>query len=220
MLGRGGGFHLATLPALCELAWPGTGVLGGHARRREFIYPPEGGRAFGCSAAAVGAVGFGRGQLAPTAPCPTSVPPVPAPVGTAAVRLDLRGDPQSRPSRIPAPTSTRADWQRGRRVRPPGGDLLKSGPRPPLQWPRPRLASAPPTAPWLLPFLPASSRRPPARLGPERSPLLPSAAPPRLPPRPSRAGGPKTRSAGARLRRARAAALGMLSSRDRFFGRK
>lgn len=80
--------------------------------------------------------------------------------------------------------------------------------------PRPR-----PPASCHTPSCRLASPRPSAHLGRELSPLLPSGAPPRRLPRLSRAGSPKTRSKGVRLR-CPATALSMLSSRGRFFGRK
>ncbi|XP_069902912.1 skin secretory protein xP2-like [Globicephala melas] len=127
-----------------------------------------------------------RAGAAPAAHCPTSGLPVAAPVRVAVLRPPAPG---------PVPTSRRARGRRrGAAVPPEDTGASRAPPTAPAPPP-----AAPPTAqapPLPAGRLPAAARR--ARSAAHRSPRL--SRPPAAPP--PRAGGTKTRSAGARLGRA------------------
>lgn len=170
------------------------------AWRRQLCALAEGG---GPSAA----VGPRQGRLALAAPCPTSGLRMPALVGAAAPRLDPQRS-QSHPPRTQHPVP-----RRGGRA-----DSVAAGQTTSRRlgvWPRP---SQRPLPSRLSPaYRPCSSpscrlsRRPPARLGPEKpsAPLV-RPAPPAAPP--LSLGRPKNPERGSVALPGRAAALGMLSS--------
>lgn len=163
--------------------WPGPGpVTAAGARWWELCALQEKSHAFVRTAAAVGAVDSRRGLAHPHRPLLNFGP-------ADALPHWVLGSGTQHPRR-----GGQAGGAWGR-LRPRGGNLGKSEPRPPPSRPRPHLAMTPPTAPWPLPFLPDPSPRSPACLPRERSPLLLSAAPPRRPLPGGRPENPERRSA-------------------------
>lgn len=144
---------------------------------------------------------------------------LPAPAGAVTV---LR-DPQAPPG--PALCwATSAHVQAGPvggavATRTPGSETWVTRSPAHTNWLRPPLYAAPPTPPDSSPSCRLAPCSPPPAPRPGTESVLPLAAPPRrLPPLPR--GRPENPERGSTAPPGRAAALGMLSSRGRFFGRK